>query len=64
MNSKMTANSQLLTTEPKKKRPKTNKLSKQEKEQNHRNGDHMQGYHQGRGAGSGGNAIGNKWHKW
>ena len=45
MNSKMTANSQLLTT------PKTKtktKLSKQlEQEQNQRNGDHMEGYEQG-----------------
>ena len=40
MNSKMTTNSQLLKTEPK----KTQKLSKQrEQEQNHRNGDHMEG---------------------
>ena len=38
MNSKMTTNSQLLTTEPKKT------LSKLEKEQNHRNGNHMEGY--------------------
>ena len=46
MNSKMTANSQLLTTELKNK----NKLSKQlEQEQNHRNGDHMEGYQQGGG---------------
>ena len=38
----MTANSQLLTTTPKKKK---SKLSKQlEQEQNHRNGDHMEGY--------------------
>ena len=36
----MTTNSQLLTTEPKKKQK--NKLSKQpEEEQNHRNGEHM-----------------------
>ena len=36
-------NSQLSTTGPKKKRRK--KLSKQlEQEQNHRNGDHMEGY--------------------
>ena len=48
MNSKMTTNSQLSTTEPKNK----NKLSKQlEQEQNHRNGDHMGGYQQGRGGG-------------
>ena len=40
MNSKMTTNSQLSTTEPKKK-----KLSKQlEQEQNHKNGDQMEGY--------------------
>ena len=39
----MTTNSQLLTTEPKNKNK--NKLSKQlEEEQNHRNGDHMEGY--------------------
>ena len=44
MNSKMTTNSQLSTTEPK----NTNKLSKQlEQEQNHRNGDHMEGYQWG-----------------
>ena len=50
MNSKMTTNSQLLTTEPKKQN-KT-KLSKQlEQEQNHRNGDHMEGYQQGSGRG-------------
>ena len=46
MHSKMTMNSQLSTTEPKKKK----KLSKQvEQEQNHRNGDHMEGYQQGWG---------------
>ena len=45
MNSKMTTNSQLSTTEPKQNKNK-NKLSKQlEQEQNHRNGDHMEGYH-------------------
>ena len=48
MNSKMTANSQLLTTTPKKQI----KLSKQlEQEQNHRTGDHMEGYQQGSGKG-------------
>ena len=42
----MTTNSQLSTTEPKQKNK--NKLSKQlEQEQNHRNGDHMQGYQWG-----------------
>ena len=51
MNSKMTTNSQLSTTEPKKQ----NKLSKQlEQEQNHRNRDHMEGYQWG----GGGNRMG------
>ena len=51
MNSKMTTNSQLLTTEPKNNINK-NKLSKQlEQQQNHRNGDHMEGYQWGRGRG-------------
>ena len=41
----MTTNSQLSTTEPKKYE---NKLGKQlEQEQNHRNGDHMEGYQWG-----------------
>ena len=45
MNSKVAKNSQLLTTEPKKKKKK---LSKQlEQDQNHRNGDHMEGYQWG-----------------
>ena len=49
MNSKMTTNSQLLTTKPKKTK---NILSKQlEQEQNHRNVDHMEGYQQGGGGG-------------
>ena len=44
MNSKMTISSQLSTTAPKNK----NKLSKQlGQEHNHRNGDHMEGYHWG-----------------
>ena len=43
----MTTNSQLSTTEPKKQKQK---LSKQlEQEQNHRNGDHMEGYQWGEG---------------
>ena len=56
MNSKMTTNSQLSTTEPKQK------LSKQlEQEQNHRNGDHMEGYQWGgRGKTMGGKGTGNK----
>ena len=44
MNSKMTTNSQLSTTEPKKQ-----KLKQREQEQNHRNGDHMEGYQRGEG---------------
>ena len=48
MNSKMTTNSKLPTTEPKNK----SKLSKQlEQEQNHRHGAHMEGYQQGSGRG-------------
>ena len=48
MKSKMITNSQLSTTEPKKKTK--NKLSEQlEQEYNHRNGDHMEGYQRGRG---------------
>ena len=43
----MKTNSQLSTSKPKKQ-----KLYKQlEQEQNHRNGDHMEGYQQGRGEG-------------
>ena len=50
MNSKMKTNSQLSTTELLKKQKKKNKLRKQlEQEQNHKNGDHMKGYQQGRG---------------
>ena len=53
----MTTNSQLSTTEPKKHKQK---LSKQlEHEQNHRNGDHTEGYQQGSG-GNGGKHTGNK----
>ena len=55
MNSKMTANSQLLTTIPK---TKTSKLSKQlEWKQNNRNGDHMEGYQQGSGRGREGEMV-------
>ena len=43
----MTTTSQLSTTEPNKQ---NQKLSKQlEQEQNHRNGDHMEGYQRGEG---------------
>ena len=47
----MTANSQLSTNEPKRKdKQQTQKLSKQlEQEQNHRNGDHMEGFQWGGG---------------
>ena len=49
----MTTNSQLSTTEPKKKKnPTKNELSKQlEQEQIHRNRDHIEGYQQGMGKG-------------
>ena len=48
-NTKMTTNSQILTTKPKKTKNE-NELSKQlEQEQNHRNGDHMESYQRGRG---------------
>ena len=54
MNSKMTTSSQLSTIEPKKRKSK-NKLSKQlGQEQNHRYGDHMDGYQQGVGGRRGG----------
>ena len=59
MNSKMTTDSQLSTTEPKNKNESN--LSRQlEQEQNHRNGDHMEGY-QWRGGEEKG--TGNKKHK-
>ena len=42
-----------------------NKLSKQlEQEQNHRNGDHMQGYKQGGEWGEWGKGTRNKKHNW
>ena len=54
MNSKMTTNSQLSTTEPKNR----NKISKQlEQEQNHRNGDHKKYYQQGSGVGRMGEKV-------
>ena len=42
VNSKMTTNPQLSTTEPKKLKLKLNEQLEQE--QNHRNGDHVEGY--------------------
>ena len=57
MNSKMTTNSQLLTITPKKTKNE-NKLRKQlEREQNHRNGDHMEGYQLGSGTGREGEKV-------
>ena len=59
----MTTNSQLSTTEPKKKQTNKNELSKQlEQEQNQRNGHHMEGY-QWEGE-NGGKGTGNKKHEW
>ena len=50
MNSKMTTNAQLSTPDPKTKTKNNKKLGKQlEQEQNHRNGDHMEGYQKGGG---------------
>ena len=59
MNIKMTTNPQLSTTEPQ-------KLSKQlEQEQNHRNGDHMEGYQWGgEGREQGRKGTENKKHNW
>ena len=57
MNSKMTTNSQLSTTEPKKKHTHTHKNTEMKSKQtsrterNHRNGDHMEGCQQGEGGG-------------
>ena len=63
MNSKVTTNSQLSTTEPKKQKQK---LSNQlEQEQNHRNGDHMEGQQWGGGGEELGQKVtGNKKHDW
>ena len=55
VNSKMTTNSQLSTTEPKKQNQKLSKQLKQE--QNHRNGDHMEGYQRGGGGGRMGDKV-------
>ena len=52
----MTTNSQLSTMKPKKENQR--ELSKQlEQEQNHRNGDHMEGYQQGSGRGRKGGKV-------
>ena len=55
MNSKMTTNSPLLTTEPKKNKNKLRKLLEQE--HNDRNGDHMEGYQWESGRGREGEKI-------
>ena len=57
----MTTNSQLSTTKPKTK-TKTNKQLEQE--QNHRNGDHMEGYQWGGGGREKGKGTENKKHNW
>ena len=49
MNSKMTTNSQLLTTEPKKSKNNDELSTQLKQEQNHRNGDHVEGYQWGGG---------------
>ena len=55
----MTTNSQLSANEPKRKDKQCKqKLSKQlEQEQNHRNGDHVEGYQQGSGTGREGGKV-------
>ena len=63
----MTKNSQLSINEPKRKeKQQQKKVSKQlEQEQNHRNGDHMEGYQWGRGLRENwGKGTGNTKHKW
>ena len=67
MNSKMTTNSQLSTSEPKRKdRQQKQILSKQlEPEQNQRNEYHVEGFQWGGGEGRmGEKGIGNKKLKW
>ena len=61
MNSKMTTNSQLSTMKPKKKKKELNKQLEQE--QNHRNGDHMEGYQRGGRGREWGKGTENKKHK-
>ena len=60
MTSKMTTNSQLSTTEPKKQ--KQTKQLKQE--QNLRNGDYVEGFQWGGEGEDGGKSTGNKKHNW
>ena len=62
----MTTISQLSTTEPKKQnQQQQKKLSRQlEQEQNHRNGDHMEGYQWGGEGRKWWGGTGNKKHNW
>ena len=60
MNSKMTTNSQPSTTEPKKWKQKQSKQLEQDRITD---GDHVEGYEQGRGK-NGGKTAGNKKHNW
>ena len=61
----MIANSQLSTMEPKKLKQKEKQLIKTvEQEQNHRKGDHVEGYQWGVGGGMGKKGTGNKKHNW
>ena len=54
----MTTNSQLSRTEPKNKNNIKSRLGKQlEQEKIHRNGDHMEGYQQGRKGGKMGEKV-------
>ena len=62
MTSKMTTNSQLSTTEPKKQKQKLNKQLEQE--QKHRNGHHIESFQWGGEGGDGGKGTGNKKHNW
>ena len=58
MNTKMTTNSQLLTTKPKNNNNNNKNLSKQlEQEQNHRKGDHLEGSQEGSGMGREGEKV-------
>ena len=58
MNTKMTTNSQLLTTKPNKTKQNKNKLSKQlEQGQNYRNRDHMEEYQWGEAGGEWGRGF-------
>ena len=61
MNTKKAINSKLSTTKSKKQ----NKLSKQpEQEQNHKYGDHMEGYQLGKRRENEGKGVGVKKHNW